>query len=300
MATVPGIDVSYWKSTVDWGKVRATGHAFAFIKATEGETYNDPTFGTNWSGTKNAGILRGAYCYFHPSQDALKQSSLFINAVKNTKDNGELPPVLDIEIPDGQDNNTIMAKAKAWLDAVEQALGRKPIVYSGYFFLRDNLCSPGGVPPTWSRDYPLWIAQYPNQYSPGLMPSLPNGWPQWTFWQYTEAGQVDGVGAKVDINLFNGSLTDLQQFAGARAQVQPAPAQSPAPVPVSAPVAAPAVGGGTPAPAAPPTRTYTVKPGDSLYAIAAKYSTTVAAIASANNIANPNLIQVGQVLKIPS
>src|SRR5258708_1673538 len=173
MATVPGIDVSYWKSTIDWGKVHSAGRAFAFIKATEGETYNDPTFGPNWSGAKSAGVLRGAFCYFHPSQDAIKQASLFINAVTSTKDNGELPPVLDIEIPDGQDNNTILAKAKAWLDAVEQALGRKPIIYSGYFFLRDNLCSPGGAPPAWSGDYPLWIAQYPNQYSPGLMPSLP-------------------------------------------------------------------------------------------------------------------------------
>jgi len=44
---------------------------------------------------------------------------------------------------------------------------------------------------------------------------------------------------------------------------------------------------------------YTVKSGDSLYAIAIKYSTTVAAIASANNISNVNNISVGQVLVIP-
>jgi LysM repeat protein len=57
------------------------------------------------------------------------------------------------------------------------------------------------------------------------------------------------------------------------------------------------IGGGvntTPAP-----KTYTVKSGDSLYAIAVKYSTTVAAIASANNISNVNNISVGQVLVIP-
>jgi LysM repeat protein len=46
-------------------------------------------------------------------------------------------------------------------------------------------------------------------------------------------------------------------------------------------------------------KTYTVKSGDSLYAIAIKTGTTVAAIASLNNIANPNQIKVGQVLKIP-
>lgn len=44
--------------------------------------------------------------------------------------------------------------------------------------------------------------------------------------------------------------------------------------------------------------TYTVKAGDTLSAIAAKYGTTVAALAKKNGISNPNLIYVGQVLKI--
>jgi len=54
-------------------------------------------------------------------------------------------------------------------------------------------------------------------------------------------------------------------------------------------------------PAATPTATirYTVVPGDTLYRIALKYSTTVSAIVLANNIANPNLIYPGQVLIIP-
>ncbi|MCP4358798.1 MAG: LysM peptidoglycan-binding domain-containing protein [Chloroflexi bacterium] len=46
--------------------------------------------------------------------------------------------------------------------------------------------------------------------------------------------------------------------------------------------------------------TYVVQPGDTLYAIARRYGTTVNAIAAANNIANPNLIYVGQVLIIPT
>lgn len=45
--------------------------------------------------------------------------------------------------------------------------------------------------------------------------------------------------------------------------------------------------------------TYTVKRGDTLSGIARKYGTTVAALAAANSIDNPNLIHVGQVLKIP-
>lgn len=58
---------------------------------------------------------------------------------------------------------------------------------------------------------------------------------------------------------------------------------------------------GVPPTAAPPAQssTYTVQPGDTLARIAARFNTTVAAIAQANGITNPNLIYVGQRLTIP-
>ncbi len=45
--------------------------------------------------------------------------------------------------------------------------------------------------------------------------------------------------------------------------------------------------------------TYTVQTGDTLFAIAQRFGTTVEALVQANNIANPNVIFVGQVLTIP-
>jgi LysM repeat protein len=56
----------------------------------------------------------------------------------------------------------------------------------------------------------------------------------------------------------------------------------------------------TPAPVAPSVKTYTVVSGDTLSGIAAKYGTTYQILAQINGIANPNLIQVGQVITIPS
>ena len=45
---------------------------------------------------------------------------------------------------------------------------------------------------------------------------------------------------------------------------------------------------------------YVVQSGDTLSRIAAKYNTTYQALAAYNNIANPNVINVGQVIKIPN
>ncbi len=64
--------------------------------------------------------------------------------------------------------------------------------------------------------------------------------------------------------------------------------------PETATAQAPAV-----APPTPAAQTYEIQAGDSLSTIAQEYGTTVAAIVAANDIADPNLITVGQQLVIP-
>jgi len=59
----------------------------------------------------------------------------------------------------------------------------------------------------------------------------------------------------------------------------------------------------TPPPPPPPPpsgQAYYVQKGDTLRIIAAKFNTTVDAILKVNNIANPNLIYVGQAIKLPA
>jgi GH25 family lysozyme M1 (1,4-beta-N-acetylmuramidase) len=326
MATVPGIDVSYWNAGIDWPKVRATGQRYVFAKASEGGSYADPTFDDNWRGAKTAGLLRGAYHFFRCNVDPKKQATKFIDYLQSMNDNGELPPVLDLETNDGQTKDKIIDRAKTWLDLVEAAFGKKPIIYSRQYFLQDYFSEVGGGPPSWAKDYPLWLAQYPNQYIPGTQPSLPRGWFKWTFWQYSEKGRINGINAKVDLNVFNGSLEDLYKFAGVTTDPQPTTKKhtiaagdsfesiankygltvrevvSANPqllktgeqLTIPAAIAIPDEDGDSPTP-----RTHTVKAGENLTVIAIKYGTTVAAIASANNITNINNISVGQVLAIP-
>lgn len=55
----------------------------------------------------------------------------------------------------------------------------------------------------------------------------------------------------------------------------------------------------TPTPSPTASTTYTVQAGDTLSAIAQRFGTTVEAIVAANNLADPDSIQVGQELIIP-
>lgn len=329
MAAVPGIDVSYWNAGIDWPKVRAAGQRYVFAKATEGDFYADPTFDDNWRGAKTAGLLRGAYHFFRSNVDAKKQAMKFIDYVKSMNDNGELPPVLDLETNDGQTREKVIARAKTWLDLVEAAFNKKPIIYSGQYFLQDYFSEAGGGPPAWAKEYPLWLAQYPNSYVEGSQPTLPRGWFKWTFWQYSDKGRINGINARVDLNAFNGDLDDLYKFAGAEIATEkpktpqkhtvaagdsfesiankygvtlrelmmanPQLLKTGEQLTVPAAVAIPSEDSGSSS----GKRTYIVKAGDTLTSIAIKHGTTVAAIASLNNITNINNISIGQLLYIP-
>lgn len=107
--------------------------------------------------------------------------------------------------------------------------------------------------------------------------------------------------------LARGPLTPGTSPGGADAPSPTAPAtiEPPSPAPSGEPTLAPtAAATARPSPTPAPTetsrpKTYTVRSGDTLTAIAAKFGTTVAEISALNSIKNPSLIRVGQVLKIP-
>jgi GH25 family lysozyme M1 (1,4-beta-N-acetylmuramidase)/LysM repeat protein len=334
MAYVPGIDVSYWEAGIDWKKVRGDGIRFVFVKTTEGETYVDPTFDDNWQGAKSVGILRAAYHFFHPNMNPVRQADKFIQVVRGMNDVGELPPILDMEVSDNQTAQTIIDRAKTWLDRVQQNLGILPIIYSNPGFLKYSFSVPGGGPPFWTKDHILWIANYGQP-----QPLLPPGWLKWTFWQYSESGRINGINASVDLDWFNGTVEALYQLAGAQPPspttykvkqgdslqsiadqfglslaelvgantrlIQPNMTLS-IPLPTIEDTRTSGSGTTTSVSASTgtgstdlPQRTYTVKSGDTLSGIALKYSTTYGAIAQLNGIAPPYLIVPGQVLKIP-
>jgi lysozyme len=57
---VHGIDVSHHQGAIDWARVKGSGQAFAFIKATEGVDFRDTRFVENWRRARAEGLATGA------------------------------------------------------------------------------------------------------------------------------------------------------------------------------------------------------------------------------------------------
>ncbi len=190
---IHGIDVSKYQQTIAWSSVRemevnGIRVHFAFIKATEGTANYDAQFKRNWRKSREAGIIRGAYHFFVPSRDGKLQARNFINRVE--LESGDLPPVLDIEQLGNVSLTTLRMELDEWLKTIEGYYGVKPIIYTNADFWEKNLKGH-------FDEYPLWVAHY-------LQPNNPRISRQWSFWQHSETGRVNGIRSKVDFNVFNG------------------------------------------------------------------------------------------------
>jgi len=209
---VEGIDVSIYQGTVDWTQVRASGRLFAIAKASDGSSTVDPRFAQNWAGIQGAGLLRGAYHYAHPGQDAATQAAFFFSQFGSLGP-GDLPPALDLEQNDGQSNDAVIAWAQAFLQKLETLCGQTPIVYTGGFWkfqLGNPTVSSMG-------QSPLWLAQYATTFQ------CPNSWTAPTFWQYSGSGTVPGISGNCDLDRFLGDESALRAMANAPPTSDPGP-----------------------------------------------------------------------------
>ncbi|MBV4215638.1 MULTISPECIES: glycoside hydrolase family 25 protein [Bacteroides] len=196
---VHGIDISHYQGKIDWELLTHNREAqfpihFIFLKATEGGDHGDDTFTQNFGQARKYGFIRGAYHYFIPKTDARKQADFFIRTVQLAK--GDLPPVLDVETTGKQSPQELKTAVKTWLDRVEAHYGVKPILYTSYKFKKRYLSD------SIFNAYPYWIAHY---YVDSVRYEG-----KWHFWQHTDVGTVPGIEKEVDLNVFNGTLEELQ------------------------------------------------------------------------------------------
>jgi len=253
-STITGVDVSRWDHpngvAIDWPKVKAAGRSFAIVKATEGTTYTNPYFATDLKQARAAGLVVGSYHFARPKlpiSSAADQAKFYVSTYRTAgsfRSTNTLPPVLDLEQTGGLSRADLIAWTQTFLSTIRTLSGRTPILYSYDSFIRSTMGNT-----TAFKNYPLWYARYTS-----VTPSvgmLPGGWQQWTMWQFTSTQTTPGIVGAGDVNIFNGNLTALREFAdGRRSGVAPpseplAPQAAPGAGSASLTWSAPADDGGT-------------------------------------------------------
>lgn len=197
---VSGYDVSHYQQDLTLhAKMALQGKKFCFIKATEGVIVDD-MYSKHWRAAKAAGMLVGAYNFFHPSQDPVQQANKLDQVIGGPTvigkfGPGDLGPVIDWETTDGVPAFTDLNDGLQFLTTIKALTGKDPIIYGGPYFLQALALDQRFV------NYPLWVAHYGT-----VCPLVPHPWHIWSFWQYTGSGGLD-------LNKFNGPYAQLMKFA---------------------------------------------------------------------------------------
>jgi lysozyme len=190
---------------IDWAGVLRAGYGFAVIKATDGSTGQDLQFQANVQGALNAGLTVAAYHFLRPGTQAADQAANFLRQIEDAGGPQvfALGAAVDVEDPSDEegawnalDQATRADKVLNWIAAVQAAFP-SPMIY----------CIPHWFGQVISADacfaaYPLWAA------SPSGPPKLAGSpWQEYTLWQYSFTGSVDGIGSgSVDLDRPRGDL----------------------------------------------------------------------------------------------
>ena len=315
--TLNGIDISSYQSGIDLTVVPCD---FVIIKATQGTGYVNPDCDRAYQQAKRAGKLRGTYHYVGGG-NAVAEADYYANNIKGYLKDGLLAIDWEAEQNSAWGNEAYLEQL---VHRVIERTGVKPLIYS----MPSRYAQVAAVAK--KLDCGLWIAEYADMNPTGYQA---HPWREGAYGcairQYASTGRLNGWGGNLDLNIAYMTRDQWAKYVnpGGKPAAAPAPSK-PAPAParksedaIAAEVIAGKWGNGqdrvnrlkkagyNPASiqakvnaklgaAKPAARTYTVRAGDNLSAIAAKYGTTYQALAAKNGIANPNLIYPGQVLKI--
>ena len=193
-----GIDVSNHQGRIDWNAVAKDENVqFVYIKATEGATYVSPTFEQNISEARKAGMRVGCYHFLRATSYIRDQFANFTEYCR--KDEQDLAPLIDIEVKGSWEAHEVADSVKLFADLIEDYYGVRPVIYTGSNFFNKYLSDQ------FSEGYELFIAKY-SEEEPVLAGGI-----EYTLWQFTDCGEVNGIRTDVDQSRFNRgkSLNDI-------------------------------------------------------------------------------------------
>ncbi len=194
---VTGIDVSAHTGKIDFARIRKQDIDFVFIKATEGAYFVDANFETNYRNAKLNNIPVGIYHFFSFNVNGKEQANHFyVNLIGKTPG---LPYVLDIEEWANQydiSTDKVISEIMSFIAVLNSKGSHKIIFYSNESsyekYLKDHF-----------DGYDIWICSFKKA------PDLDR---KWTFWQYSHKGKLDGAKGWVDLNVFNGNMSQWEKY----------------------------------------------------------------------------------------
>ena len=256
-----GIDISEFQGEIDFEEVRRSGIEAVYIRVGAGE-YTDEYFAENYERAKAAGLKIGFYHYVtaRSVDEGRRQARFFASLAAGREPDMRL--AMDFEYFGSLSVSQINAISEAYLDELTALTKREAVIYSDLSNAR-NIFSRA-----LAEKYPLWAAQYGADE-----PSANGKWREWVGFQYTDEGRVGGIYGNVDRNIFTEGIfrSDSGRIDGEKRTTVRARTR---------------------------TLTVYVRAGDTLWAIAREYGTTVEAIARENRIVDPNRIFAGERLRI--
>lgn len=256
-----GIDISEFQGEIDFEEVRRSGIEAVYIRVGAGE-YTDEYFAENYERAKAAGLKIGFYHYVtaRSVEEGRRQARFFASLAAGREPDMRL--AMDFEYFGSLSVSQINAISEAYLDELTALTRREAVIYSDLSNAR-NIFSRA-----LAEKYPLWAAQYGADE-----PSANGKWREWVGFQYTDEGRVGGIYGNVDRNIFTEGifLSDSWRIDGEKRTSVRARTR---------------------------TLTVYVRAGDTFWAIAREYGTTVEAIARENRIVDPNRIFACERLRI--
>lgn len=191
-----GIDVSKWNKDIDWKKVKADGIEFAIIRcgyrgSSTGALVEDKFFKRNIEGATEAGLKVGVYFFTQATNEveAVEEASMVLTLIRSYR--LAYPLYIDTEgaggngRADGLDKETRTKVVKAFCETIENS-GFNAGIYASKNWFEHNLEMKE------LSGYQNWLAQYS---------SKPSYEGDYSMWQYTSAGSVDGINGRVDLDL---------------------------------------------------------------------------------------------------
>ncbi len=195
--SLKGIDVSRYQGDINWEKVAADGVEFAFIRVgyrgySTGLLTVDEKFEENMVGALRSGVQVGVYFVTQAinEEEAAEEARFVLEKIAPYKVNW--PVVIDLEEATGSNPRTAVLDAqsrtrviKSFCDTIREG-GYDPMLYCNIRWYMDEMDI------SQLAGYDKWLAQYFNR------PFFPY---EFTIWQYTNTGKVDGIEGNVDIDI---------------------------------------------------------------------------------------------------